>query len=283
MHPALALGYSYRLCDRTRKLGQTVHRFKAIVFDVDGTLADTERDGHRVAFNAAFREAGLDWFWDEKQYGDLLAVTGGKERILHYVRAARIALDPSIDIFSFAAELHRIKTKHFVGLLRAGAILLRPGVLRLLREARTEGVRLAIATTTTVENVSTLLDCAPEPELKSWFEVVAAGDVVTRKKPAPDIYSLVLEKMRLGASDCIAVEDSDLGVASALAAGLGAVLVTLSPYTANQSFAGLPLAVDSLGEPGKPARATVGDLLGKEWVDLEVLDRLHASVYPELR
>lgn len=256
-----------------------MYRTKALIFDVDGTLADTERDGHRPAFNQAFAEAGLDWNWSVARYGELLRVTGGKERIRYFIDCDRPALPEGIDLDTFIAGLHRAKTRHYVSLLESGAIPLRPGVLRLLREARGAGVRLAIATTTTPENVTALLDNCGAPGLHDWFEVIAAGDVVPGKKPAPDIYELALSLLGLSGTDCVAVEDSDNGVRSALGAGLQALAVTVNAYTAGQDFDGAPLVVDSLGEPGVPVHALVGDLGGSELVDLAVLDRLNRSLY----
>lgn len=253
--------------------------FKALILDVDGTLADTERDGHRPAFNAAFAEAGLDWRWDVERYGRLLAVTGGKERIETYIEQQGITLDPSLDRSDFVSGLHRAKTRHYVARLGQGAIPLRPGVLRLLREARDAGVRLAIATTTTPENVKALLDNAGETGLRDWFDVIVAGDVVPSKKPAPDIFLLALSELGLAARDCVAVEDSDNGVRAALAAGLRALVVTVNAYTRGQDFSGVPLVVDHLGEPGQPARALVGELAGRPLVDLAVLDRVHRAAY----
>jgi len=162
-----------------------MYSLKALIFDVDGTLADTERDGHRPAFNLAFLEAGLDWDWTVELYGELLAVTGGKERILYYLRHWRPEFLERPDLTDFVAGLHQRKTAHYLDLLRSGAIPLRPGVLRLLEEARAAGIRLAVATTTTPENVTTLLECAGGPDLPGWFEVIAAGDIVPAKKPAP--------------------------------------------------------------------------------------------------
>ncbi len=257
-----------------------MYGFKAIIFDVDGTLADTERDGHRNAFNAAFAEAGLDWSWDVERYGRLLAVTGGKERIRRFMEEDGVSVDPSLDVSAFVAGLHRAKTRHYLTLLETGVIHLRPGVLRLLREARGAGVRLAIATTTTPENVVGLLAHCGEPGIVDWFEVIAAGDVVPKKKPAPDIFLLALEQLDLSARDCVAVEDSDNGARSALAAGLDALLIVESTYTRGQDFDAAPLVVDRLGDAGAPARAIKGDLGGAAYVDLAVLDRLHRSVYP---
>ncbi len=148
----------------------------ALIFDVDGTLANTERDGHRVAFNRAFAEAGLDWEWPEDFYGELLAVTGGKERLLHYIARYRPQFPAPQNLQEFVACLHAAKTRHYAGLLAEGAVQVRPGVRRLLREARAAGLRLAIATTTAPASLNALLECAL-PEERHWFEVIGAGDM----------------------------------------------------------------------------------------------------------
>uniref|UniRef100_A0ACD5GPL7 HAD-IA family hydrolase n=1 Tax=Desertifilum tharense IPPAS B-1220 TaxID=1781255 RepID=A0ACD5GPL7_9CYAN len=230
---------------------------QALIFDVDGTLADTERDDHRVAFNKAFAERGFDWVWSEFGYGELLAVSGGKERIYHYLQQYHPDFQPPGGNWEgFLADLHALKTKHYQELLTQAAIPLRIGVKRLILEAREQGIRLAIATTSALPNVLALLERTLDP---SWFEIIAAGDIVPAKKPAPDIYHYVLEKMQLTANDCIVIEDSHHGLQAALGAGLRTV-VTLNHYTQNQDFTGARLVVSHLGEPNQPCKYVRSDM-----------------------
>jgi len=219
---------------------------KAIIFDVDGTLADTE-DGHRKSFNKAFAESGLDWDWDVALYDKLLKVTGGKERIRHFVETCLPNFVKPADYDGFVKNLHAVKTRHYTNMLGEGHIPLRPGIKQLMADARNQGIRLAIATTTTPENVTALLQQGLGADGESWFEVIGCGDIVPHKKPAPDIYFWVLEKMRLSAADCIALEDSENGLRSALAAGIK-TFVTINQYTRNQNFAGAAAVFDDLSD-----------------------------------
>jgi HAD superfamily hydrolase (TIGR01509 family) len=247
---------------------------EALIFDVDGTLADSERDGHRPAFNAAFAEAGLTWHWDEVLYGDLLAVSGGKERIRYYAERSDPGFLRRVDCDARIKALHAAKTRHYLAILEAGGIPLRPGVGRLIHAARAAGVRLAIATTTTPENVTTLLRASLASGADSWFEIIGAGDVVPAKKPAPDIYSWVLDRLHLPAAACLAIEDSANGLAASLGAGLP-TLVTASEYTRNQDFSGAVAVLADLGEPARPALALAGSLHGEALVDLDLLRIWH--------
>jgi len=242
---------------------------QALLFDVDGTLADSERDGHRVAFNRAFADAGLDWDWDVPLYGELLAVAGGKERIRHYLQSHRpdFAEIGAAGMDAFIADLHQRKTAHYLELLEQGAIPLRPGVARLLAEARVQGLRLGVATTTTPENVEVLLRTTLGVDAPGWFEVIAAGDMVPAKKPAPDVYHYALDALDLPAHACLALEDSRNGLRSALDAGLR-TLVTVNDYTRGQDFSGAWRVVDHLGEPDAPATVLAGAAWrGAAWVN----------------
>lgn len=248
-------------------------RVRALIFDVDGTLADTERDGHRVAFNMAFSEAGLGWEWSVELYGELLAVTGGKERIRFYLDKYNTGFRRPGNFNEFVAGLHAAKTTFYTRLLSNGEIPLRPGVERLLREAMEQGIRLAIATTTTPENVSALLNYALNPSAMDWFEVIGAGDVVPAKKPAPDIYHYVLEAMNLAPEECVAFEDSRNGILSAREARL-ATIVTVNDYTREHDFADAAIVLDQLGEPDRPFKVLQGDARGHDLVDLAMIRAL---------
>jgi len=219
---------------------------KAIIFDVDGTLADTE-DGHRESFNKAFAESGLDWSWDVALYDKLLKVTGGKERIKYFVETCQPDFAKPADYDGFVKDLHAVKTRHYNTMLREGHIPLRPGIAQLIGAARQRGIRLAIATTTSPENVATLLQQGFGADSERIFEVIGCGDIVPHKKPAPDIYFWVLEKMGLPAADCIALEDSENGLRSSLAAGIK-TFITPNHYTRNQNFAGAAAVLADLND-----------------------------------
>ncbi len=219
---------------------------KAIIFDVDGTLADTE-DAHRIAFNTAFAENNLDWNWDVALYDKLLKVTGGKERIKYFVESFLPDFSKPADYDRFVKNLHLVKTSHYTTMLRNGLIPLRPGIKQLITEAHRTGITLAIATTTTPENVSALLEVGLGTNWEKYFSVNGCGDIVPNKKPAPDIYHWVLRELKLSPAECIALEDSNNGLRSALAAGIK-TYVTINPYTCTQDFTGAEAVFDDLSD-----------------------------------
>jgi len=254
------------------------HELQALLLDVDGTLADTE-DIHRLAFNAAFAQAGLDWDWDQALYSELLAVTGGKERIRYFLDRERPDFNLPDDANAFIAELHASKTRFYVDALASGSVPLRPGVERLLNEARAAGLRLAIATTTTPANVIALLEHSFSVPVTDWFEVIADAGVAPVKKPAPDVYEHALDKMQLSPAACIAIEDSHNGLLSAKAAGVD-TLITVNSYTERQDFDGALAVLDHLGEPDMPCTLLAGRRAPDRMVDVEYLLQLHRQTVP---
>ncbi len=204
---------------------------KALIFDVDGTLAETE-EAHRAAFNQAFGDAGLDWHWSMETYRILLRTTGGKERM----RAHQMGLPVSERLSdNQIAALHKNKTALYGDILASGALVLRPGVADLVETARKAGLKVGVATTTNLPNVEALAQCCWGRPADEIFDVIAAGDQVAAKKPAPDIFNLALARLGLPADQCIGFEDSLNGAQSARAAGLR-VVVTPSIYTDDQDF-----------------------------------------------
>ena len=247
---------------------------KAFIFDVDGTLSDTERDGHRVAFNQAFDEYDLNWHWSVETYGELLAVTGGKERMKYYAEKFLDKNNIPEDLEEKIPELHAAKTRHYTELLSTGAIPLRPGVERLIAEARQRGYRLAIATTTTPENVTALLTHTLGAESIGWFEVIAAGDIVPAKKPASDIYDYALKEMNLTADECIAFEDSANGIKSSAGANLNTI-ITINDHTKDHDFSDASIVLDQMGEPEQPFSVIAGNSGNASFLSCDLVAQLH--------
>ncbi len=218
---------------------------QAIIFDVDGTLAETE-ELHRIAFNTAFTDSGLPWHWSREQYRKLLEVSGGKERIRHFIETEQLPERELDDVGEFIAGLHRQKTRVYTQAVIDGMAELRPGVRALIAAAQDVGVRLAIATTTSLPNVEALLQAAFRDSAEGLFEVICAGDSVPAKKPAPDIYLDALRQLDLPADACLAIEDSRNGLLSAQQAGI-ATVVTPGIYTDDQDFSEAELVLPDLG------------------------------------
>lgn len=214
---------------------------RALILDVDGTLAETE-EVHRRAFNDAFAQMGLDWRWGRRIYRKLLQTAGGKERIRAFDRSRQ---GPSLLSDQDVIELHRIKTQPYADLIANGDCPLRPGVEALLKSAFRRGQRLAIATTTSLGNIDALLSAATGKDWADRFDAIVAGDQVQRKKPAPEVYLEVLRRLAIPASDCIAIEDSNNGLVAASLAGI-AVVVTPSVYFDDENFSDALLVVNDL-------------------------------------
>ena len=224
---------------------ELIRRAAALIFDVDGTLAETE-ELHRQAFNHAFVRHGLDWHWDRAVYKDLLRVTGGKERIRAY-HGRRENASPLSD--ADIAELHRVKTAHYAELIETGCCPLRPGVTDLLTAAKARGQRLAIATTTSHGNIDALLSQALGKRWAAEFEAIVAGDDVRDKKPAPDVYLEVLARLKLEASGCVAIKDSANGLIAASRANIP-VLITRSMFFRDDDFSVARVVLDDLSGLG---------------------------------
>lgn len=220
---------------------------KALLFDCDGVIADTERDGHRVAFNRAFTEAGLAVDWDVPRYGQLLRVAGGKERLRHFFDTHGWPV-PESDRDWLIARLHALKTEQFRRIVAAGELPARPGVGRIVDEADAAGIRLAVCSTSHEKAVTSVVEHALGSRRYIKFSGIYAGDVVPAKKPAPDIYLLAARKLGLAPADCLVIEDSRNGLLAAQRAGMPC-LVTTSSYTRDEDFAGAARVVPELGDP----------------------------------
>jgi HAD superfamily hydrolase (TIGR01509 family) len=231
----------------------------AFIFDVDGTIADTE-EAHRVAFNLAFEHQGLGWRWQPGEYRELLKIAGGKERIQHYIDGLPLRENERARLRSMVRDIHFDKTRFYSSVVKDGAVPLRAGVARLLEEALDEGYKLAIASTTTAANIDALLQSTLGPRGLDMFTVIACGDQVRRKKPAPDIYLLALGGLDLPPERAVAFEDSPNGLRAATAAGLWTV-VTPNFWTEDYEFPEAALVLPHLGAPELPLPGEPGRLL----------------------
>jgi HAD superfamily hydrolase (TIGR01509 family) len=203
--------------------------FKAIFWDVDGTLAETERDGHLVAFNQAFEALDLPWRWSEERYGELLAVAGGCERLVHDMQAQKRApVDPS-QRRALAERVHQVKNEFYARIVAGGRLPLREGVGELLKDCGRAGIPMGIVTTTSRSNVAALLRRHLGEDWESKFATVMCAEEAPIKKPHPQAYLKALEALRLEPHETVALEDAPAGIAAAQAAGVP-VIVTRSHY-----------------------------------------------------
>lgn len=246
---------------------------RALIFDCDGVLGDTEPEGHLVAFNRMWRKLGVPWQWSREQYGAKLKIGGGKERMLSLFNDAdfrqRVFVPESEEERkALVATWHKEKTAIYQEIINSGLVPPRPGIRRISQEAFDAGWRLAVASTSAPGAVESVLRHAVGDELAKHF-VVLSGDIVPKKKPAPDIYNLALKTLNLPPQNCVAVEDSRNGMLAAYAAHIP-VVVTLSEYTKSEDFSEAAFVVDSLGEPDGPrskllanrARVNLKDFVG---------------------
>lgn len=253
-------------------------RIEALIFDVDGTLADTEA-AHLQAFNEAFRAHELEFRWSRALYGELLQVAGGKERLAAFFDRAPLEESERSALQDLIPRLHATKAAFYRERMERGAVPLRPGVRRLMSEARAAGVRLAIASTTSPDNVAALLEGALGHDAPAGFSVIATGDAVRRKKPAPDVYQLALSRLGVTARCAVAFEDSAIGVAAAKAAGL-LTLATPTDWTRGEDLTAADLILPSLADPDSPLGPADALRIGASYVALEQLALLHAAALP---
>jgi HAD superfamily hydrolase (TIGR01509 family) len=252
-----------------------MNRVPALRFDVDGTLADTE-ENHRIAFNRAFSASGLDWVWSVDEYRDLLKVTGGRERLSHYMRAK--TLTPPSQVAEWSTRLHALKSNFYHDLLKEAPPALRPGIRRLLTEARMSGVATAIATTTSRSNVEVLLGRVLGSPPERWFDAVVCGEDVSHKKPSPEVYLTALSQLGYAPHEAIALEDSEQGVLAAKAAEVYTVAV-MSPWTIYDSFAAADIVLSSLGDPDMPLDSEDQTRYPGAYVTLRGLQSLHGAAF----
>ncbi|MBK6659946.1 MAG: HAD-IA family hydrolase [Proteobacteria bacterium] len=248
---------------------------KALVFDVDGTLADTEQT-HRAAYNAAFVEHGLGWYWTHQRYASLLAVSGGQARLRHAIRSQAMGNAERTRLLRLVPALHATKTRLYSEFVAAGRVHLRPGIARLISEARAAGLQLALVSSTTPANIDALLSANLGDAARGWFRVLANGEHVAQRKPAPDIFKLALAQLDQPAVNCVAFEDTAAGVAAAAAAGLFTVGLP-NAWSAGHSLRGAQLVLEHLGEPQQPLAGAEAARVGGEYLGLLSLARLQQA------
>lgn len=256
-------------------------QLKALLFDVDGTLADTEPQGHLPAYNQAFKDLGLSWNWSAELYRrELLLLPGGRERIRHFLLRHRPPLGAHADIAErdldgFVNQIHAAKSRRFRRLVESGQVTLRPGVRRLIEDADVQGLKLALVTNASERSLKPFLNYTLGQDLLDRFDFIVSGEQVENKKPAPDLYLRAMERLDLKADHCLAIEDSAMGLCAAAAAGLN-VLVTVNDDTREQDFEVATAVVSGLGEPEKPWSIIVdqGRLTGADYASPQVLNKL---------
>ena len=250
-------------------------KLKAIIFDVDGTLANTE-EIHRQSFNQAFAEFGINCAWSVRDYTGLLAISGGRERITAYLKSQDFGCGGDLDVRELALRLHQRKSEIYREHLGSGRIGPRPGVVRLLNEARERDIRLGIATSSSLSNVEVLLGKILGTDALSGFDAIVTSDIIADKKPSPSVYQFAMAKLGRTPQECIALEDTSNGNRAALACGI-ATVITIHEFTIDNDFTGARLVVDQLGEPDQPFRIISGNAHGASNVNVDLLQHILTS------
>jgi HAD superfamily hydrolase (TIGR01509 family) len=245
---------------------------KAIIFDVDGTLAATE-ETHRQAFNEAFREFNIPFHWSVSEYIQLLSISGGKERIYKFLKLQNFNAPENEKLRDYTLRLHQRKSEIYREKLIAGHIGLRNGIERLIKEAKQKDISMAIATCTSKANVEVVLKSTLGEEALSYFETLVSCDLVADKKPSPAVYQYALANLGLKPENCVVLEDTSNGNRAALAAGIKTV-VTTHPLTVDEDFTGASLVIDQLGNPEDFFTVSSGDAFKANYVDVDLLEKI---------
>ncbi len=254
-------------------------KLKAIIFDMDGTLANTE-EIHRLAFNAAFEEFSLPINWSVDIYTELLSVSGGKERIFRFLNDSEIQIDKNLR--EFAICVHQRKSEIYREMLVEGKLQLRNGVKRLINEAHRKKIRMGIATSSSKANVETLLLTTLGDKSPVYFESIVCCDLIGDQKPSPAVYQYALAELGVAPENCVAIEDTCNGNEAAKAAGLKTVITTHN-FTTDSDFTGASLVLNQLGEPESPFILSNGEPQEKTFVDIELLNNLLSDQSHEMQ
>ena len=246
----------------------------AVLFDADGTIAETE-DFHRISFNEAFKEFGLDWYWDEAIYKELINAGGGKERIAHHINRAYPEMLEYKNLNKYITSILQTKNDIFSDYMKESKIKPRPGILRLLRELKEKKIRTGLVSSASKNNLNDLFINGLNVNPEDLFDIIAHGETTANKKPSPEIYEWTLENLKLPSSACMAIEDSPRGLESASKANIK-VLITPSKLMVDENFDGALTVLSDLGDNNKPFTVISGKSFGYKKVDYEFLNKLHS-------